>query len=473
MAEPAAGPVPQEALDYVRRKELRVGFDYRDVWLDEHAQHFTVAKVTQADVLGTLKSSFEQALERGESLATWSKNLQPELERAGWWGAREVVDTGTGEVTTTNLSSPYRLRTIYETNMRTARAAGQWQRIQRTKHALPYLIYQLGPSIEHRPEHASWAGTTLPADDPWWSTHMTPNGWGCKCNVRQVGPAEFDRLKRDGLSSPVVVEKPDGGLSTVQEISNGVPTGRLQMERKPIRTQAPPSPTKPWVNQRTGETERIPVGIDPGFNNNPGAVFRTDQVARQYSQTLTRLPSDIGAESFDLVRPRVLPVLERDFAAWGRQVLSSKRPTQTARVVGALKPDVVEQLGKRQLVPKSAAIVVRDSELLHAGRDAKAQSVTADGKPRGFTAEELLELPALLDLPQAVLLDPKSNTLLVVISAVRRDAAKLVVRLDMKLKTADGPMTVNSFRTAGLVDFADVRQQLTSGTVQLLVGKIE
>ena len=42
--------------------------------------------------------------------------------------------------------------------MRVARAAGQWARIQRTKEARPYLVYELGPAEKHRPLH-----TRMPA----------------------------------------------------------------------------------------------------------------------------------------------------------------------------------------------------------------------------------------------------------------------------------------------------------------------
>ena len=67
-----------------------------------------------------------------------------------------MIDPETGETREVELGSPRRLKTIYSTNMRTARAAGQWERIQRTKATHPYLLYELGPSGEHRPEHVAW-----------------------------------------------------------------------------------------------------------------------------------------------------------------------------------------------------------------------------------------------------------------------------------------------------------------------------
>ena len=36
------GPAPKEGLEYFRFRGLRTGFDYRDVWQEEHALAFTV-----------------------------------------------------------------------------------------------------------------------------------------------------------------------------------------------------------------------------------------------------------------------------------------------------------------------------------------------------------------------------------------------------------------------------------------------
>lgn len=156
------------------------------------------------------------------------------------------------------LGSPRRLRVIYETNLRTARAAGQWERIQDAKDALPYLLYTLGPSREHRPEHVKWHGTLLPADDPWWNDHMPPNGWGCKCRVRPVSQREYARLQDTGVQAPPTAE-------------TQLPGGSRTAAKVPVQTTAPPSPTVPWENTRTGETIQVPVGIDPGWDYNPGA----------------------------------------------------------------------------------------------------------------------------------------------------------------------------------------------------------
>jgi hypothetical protein len=226
-------PVPREALAYFRAKGYKLSWDYRDVWKQEHARAFTVAKAMNIDLLTDIRNSVDHALAEGQTLRDFKAGLEPLLAKRGWTGFEEMPDGSLIE-----LGTPRRLKTIYDANLRTARAAGQWDRIQRTKKRLPYLIYLLGPSLEHRDEHSSWKDTVLPVDDPWWQTHYPPNGWGCKCHIRQT-------TKTDAK---------DRGISESPE----------------IRTEG-------WENLRTGQVEQVPVGIDPGWDTNPGveaAKFR-------------------------------------------------------------------------------------------------------------------------------------------------------------------------------------------------------
>jgi uncharacterized protein with gpF-like domain len=175
------GPVPQEALDYFEAKGLQVGFNWYEVWAEEHNCAFTAAKILELDILATMRGLVERAIEEGKTFETWRKEVKPLLDKSGW------SNYGTEK------TEKHRMRIIYDTNMRTSRAAGQWQRIERTKTVLPFLTYELGPSVKHRDEHVSWAGTTLPVDDPWWDSHFPPLGYGCKCNIIQEGLHEVEQ----------------------------------------------------------------------------------------------------------------------------------------------------------------------------------------------------------------------------------------------------------------------------------------
>lgn len=281
----SAGPVPDSVAEYFRQKNLKPAFSYLDVWREEHAYEFTVAKVTEADVLAEIQRSLVKAAEEGLDLRAWSKDLRTRLEPVGWWGKREVIDKSTGEIAETELGHPYRLRTIYDTNMRTAFAAQQWQRIQRNKDTEPYLLYLLGPSRVHRVQHVQWAGYLLAADDPWWHVHFPPNGYGCKCHVRTVSQGEYEQILRDGIPGTNVRAELD---------EDGLPTGHLITDTMQPITTPRPDTYRNWRNTNTGVRERVPKGIDPGFDTNVGATFRLMQAFDLLKQKLPALPEPLA-----------------------------------------------------------------------------------------------------------------------------------------------------------------------------------
>lgn len=235
MAPPGVNPyglAPEEAIRWFRSKGYAITFDWYEMMREEHARAFTVAKATQLDVLGALRTAVDQALSRGDSLATFRKNLTPTLAEKGWWGRKTVVDPDTGEEREVQLGSPQRLRTIYDTNLNTAQAAAHWERIQRTAQARPWLRYVALEDGRTRKEHLRWHNTILPHDHPWWDTHFPPNGWGCRCKVMQLSDRD---LARYGL--------------------------------QPSK-QAPPSTPVTWTVG--GRRVSVPSGIDPSFDYNPG-----------------------------------------------------------------------------------------------------------------------------------------------------------------------------------------------------------
>lgn len=238
-----AGVLPKGALRYLRTKRRRPSGHWTDVWREEHAVAFTVAQMAQDAMLAEVHQGLLQALRKGETLEAFEARLEPWLRRRGW------APRGRGG------DIPMRVRRIYNTNLRTARAAGQWDRISRNADLLPYLVYELGPSEQHREEHAAWAGLCLKVDDPWWNTHYPPNGWGCKCRVRQV-------------AAP-----PDG-----------------------TRIVAPKVELREWTNPATGEVRRVAKGIDPGWDYHVGGQ-RTLGVNAAWLRRCERAVGARGAEA--------------------------------------------------------------------------------------------------------------------------------------------------------------------------------
>lgn len=235
MADVSWTPLPpQAAIDFFRSKGLAESFDWDDLWQAAHARAFTVAKSAGFDVLGDIRQALDRALAEGTTLDDFIKELRPKLQAKGWWGIQEVIDPATGETRLARLGTPRRLKLIFETNIRTANAAGRWRRFQETKARFPWLRYNHTPQEHPRPEHLAWDGTILPVDDPWWDTHFTPNGFNCKCWITQVSKAMLDAEGWEVTKAPVKF------------------------------------PPRPYVNRKTGEVSLVEGGIDPAFSYNPG-----------------------------------------------------------------------------------------------------------------------------------------------------------------------------------------------------------
>jgi uncharacterized protein with gpF-like domain len=300
---------PREVTDYFRDKTLRPRFSWLDVWAEEHAHAFTVAKATETELLGAFRQSLDTAIADGQSFENWKTGIRSELSRIGWGTARMVSDPdGIDPPRMVDFTSDRRLKTIFWSNMRSARAAGQWSRIQRTKAALPYLLYVRTAAADPREEHLAWAGTVLPVDDPWWDTHFPPNGWGCKCAARQVSRFEARRLVGDGEMTV------DG-------------------ETVPVSDTRPATKPTPVRNRRTGEITDVPDGIDPGWHTNPGKARARTLVNRLVEELETR-----GAET---ARRQVARILD------GPDVRVLVGLPERVRLPVATAPDLAEALGAR------------------------------------------------------------------------------------------------------------------------------
>lgn len=230
---------PREAIEFFRSKGLAppdARFSWHDVWLEEHARSFVVAKAAQDDILQLFRDELDAALSEGLTQEQFIARVRPTLQSKGWWGKSVQRDPLTGELQEVQLGSRHRLRTIFDTNMRTSYAAGRWARIQRTKAAFPYLEYRQVDRPSARDAHKPFDGLIRPVDDPIWEIIYPPNGWFCGCSVRQVN----DRmLKREG-----------------KEVSDPIELDTIS-----------------YTNPRSGQVDELPEGVDPGFNSNPGAAW--------------------------------------------------------------------------------------------------------------------------------------------------------------------------------------------------------
>lgn len=226
-----AGLVDKAAFEHFKAKKILPGFSHYDVWLYQHSLAFTVAKMMDADMLAEVKDAIEAAQRNGTAFADFKKRLKPYLMAKGWWGEQIMTDPLDGESKLVRLGSTRRLKTIFDTNMRTAFAAGQWQRIQANKKALPYLRYNKSASGHPRDGHKRYYGLILPVEHDIWKVIFPPNGYGCKCSV-------------SALTARQAEEEGIGGEPDVEMVE--------------------------FTNPRTGQKVLIPDDITPSFAHNHG-----------------------------------------------------------------------------------------------------------------------------------------------------------------------------------------------------------
>lgn len=242
---------PAEAVKYFRAKGYVIGWDWHETWKDAHARAFTVAGVLKVDALVKIRESLATALAQGQTFSQWKKAITPELEAAGLLGRHALVNPETGEAKT--LTS-WRLRTIYQTNLQTAYNAGRWAVFAAEADRAPYVQYLAVGDSRTRPSHQALNGKVFRIDDPAWSVIAPPNGFNCRCRVRNMDQRELDRRGLRVETDANIVEMPAARHrgDTVGTVQRGVSI---------------PDRNDPTGKKRTG------LWADVGWDYNPGASW--------------------------------------------------------------------------------------------------------------------------------------------------------------------------------------------------------
>ena len=172
-------------------KKPELHFDYDEIQFEAHQRAFTIAKVTQIDLLNDIQKSLEDAFVEGQSYSEWVKELKPTLEKAGWLGKNvEVTNPKTGEKKMIEVGAS-RLKKIFYTNARTAYAQSE----ARAGYKLPlsqFIRYVAILDNRTRAEHRALHGKIAHRDDAFWKRNYPPNGWNCRCSVEFISKDEMD-----------------------------------------------------------------------------------------------------------------------------------------------------------------------------------------------------------------------------------------------------------------------------------------
>ena len=150
-------------------------------------QAFSIAGITSLDTLQAVKESLDKVIAEGGTFGAWKK---------------QMLESGT-------LNLPrHRLDNIYRTNLQGSYMAARWDRILLTQATRPYIMYDALNDSRVRPAHLALDGIIRRVDDPFWTTHIPPNGYRCRCSIRSL--SEHQARARSGpgkgLNNPALLE---------------------------------------------------------------------------------------------------------------------------------------------------------------------------------------------------------------------------------------------------------------------------
>lgn len=431
----AFGMAPKDAVSYFRAKGLAVSDRWQEIWADAHTRAFTVAKAMNMDVLTTLRGEVDKALSDGLTEAQFAENLIPRLKALGWWGQQTWVDNQ-GQTRRVQLGSPYRLRTIYRTNLQTAYMAGRYRKQLATTRRRPYWMYVAVMDSHTRPSHAALNGRVFRYDDPIWQYLYPPNGWNCRCRVRTLTARQVEQM---GLT----VENGEDYIETFN--------------------------TDAGMDERTGELYRVPhmranlpggvtMSPDVGWAYNPGAsTYGTDMAVAQ----------KLGAADSVELRSQVIQTLnnsalrQQAFGRWAESVLAKRRAGHSVQAVGFMSEAISLAIADRLGHEPSRLLAIGEKNLLHADSEKHRRDDVV------LSLDEYRQIPAMLNAPEAVLWERAENTLLLVFPAEDGRKIKLVIRPHYNLKRQKQPLDVliNAFKVSA-------RSLINSGTYEVIQGEV-
>ncbi|WP_103619301.1 phage minor head protein [Campylobacter concisus] len=374
---------PTAVYEYLKSKKPEAHFDYDEIVHDAHKKAFTVAKMMNLDLLKDMQASLAKAFKEGVGFDEWKKNVKPMLAKKGWLGNIKVKDPKTGEEKEIYVGNR-RLRTIFNTNMRTAYAKARYE--SQMQSLGEYFRYTAVLDSRTREAHRKLHGKTLPKTDKFWDTNYPPNGWGCRCKVQVLTEAE--------CIAKGIVPLADGSF--------------------------------------------LPQAAEKDFRYNPGKVDKTDEILKdKQNKALDAITSSIAKKNLKQTLENFEH--ERDIYVWqkslddmvnaviGGKIIKDKI-YQVAQV-GELKQSIKKNLKIIDVEPKASSIAVYQNTISH---------ITRDSKPKGKepNIDEIKAVVGVFDEAKRVFYDKKDNVLLYFYNSLQNDnmVNYAVIRLDYTLK---------------------------------------
>ncbi len=397
---------PTAVYEYLQGKNAEIHFDYDEIMHDAHKKTFTIAKMTDLDLLKDMQNSLAQAFKNGIPFEEWKQSVKPMLAKKGWLGKIKVKDPKSGQEKEIYVGNR-RLKTIYDTNMRTAYAKARYE--SQMKSTGEYFRYTAVLDSKTRPTHRKLHGTTLPKNDKFWDTNYPPNGWNCRCKVQVLTEAE---VRARGIT-PLA----DGSF--------------------------------------------LPSVAQDDFAYNPGKMDRLDEI---FSVKKKEALSTVTAET---ARQKLKERLanfrhERNLYVWQKGldgmvdaviggIIIKNKAFQVAQV-GELGPGVKAPLKQLGVEPKADSIAVYQNTISHITRDSKP-------KNKEPNVAEIKAIVGVFDRAKHVFYDKQKGNLLYFYKSLQNDQMVnyAAVDLDFVLKKFK---TDNFIATISKIPFINFRNIL-------------
>ena len=319
-----SAPTFQEAVDYAASRNIVLPDVYYGKLAGvQRSQAVSIAGLASLDQIKAIIDLVRGVLDSGGTFADFQKKVKA------------------GELAVT--LSKARLDNIFRTNLQAAYARGRYEQQNRVSFARPYWMYDAINDSRVRHSHAAMDGTILHHSHPWWKTHYPPNGYRCRCRMIGVTQREYDQGE--------VLDRP------------GAETDRkAPIVRAPMAKTAPPEALRDWRNPATGAIEKIPDGIDPGFDYNPGTTGRSQAFEAMVQAKLARMLPAVAeaASTAGVLPPRVAKEVpgQDNWVTLGLTDLRDMPPSMAAPNLlapGATVQDAVQVLREALDVPTNGA----------------------------------------------------------------------------------------------------------------------
>lgn len=179
-----------EQIAYLKQKVRMPTETWQDIYGSAHDRAFVVAGATKAELLTDLHNAVIKAASEGMSLGQFSKDFDSIVSKHGW-----------ADLAGDKEYRAWRAKTIYDTNLRMSHAAGRYNQMTRPDVLSAFPIWEYVHRTLENPRliHKAWNGTTLYANDAWWSVHYPPQGFGCKCTVYARPASYADQLSESPI----------------------------------------------------------------------------------------------------------------------------------------------------------------------------------------------------------------------------------------------------------------------------------